>query len=61
MKNEPFEDIKVGRYSHSENENQPFCLIESIRISCVVSGIHKVGIKRMPYEKCFLQRENEYV
>lgn len=30
-------------------------------ISCVVSEIHKVGIKRVPYEKCFLQREREYV
>lgn len=27
----------------------------------VVSEIHKVGIKRVPYENCFVQRENEYV
>ena len=28
---------------------------------CVISEIHKVGIKRVPYENCFVQRENEYV
>ena len=31
------------------------------KVKGVVSEIHKVGIKRVPYENCFVQRENEYV
>lgn len=47
---------RPNRIAPSMKHEEPFC-----DILCVVSEIHKADIKKVPCEKGFVQRENEYV